>query len=98
VPAGDTPVLAPDRPLVAVSPRAVVLSALKPAEDGRGLIVRLLNPTDAAHDAVIDLGFEVTRAAAVRLDETPLDQPVSCAGRRLTLTVPAHALRSVRLE
>ena len=70
---GDAPPLAAGRPLLALAPGAIVLSALKPAEDGDGLVVRVLNPTDEIVEAVIDLGFPVDTVRPVRLDESPAD-------------------------
>ena len=83
--------------LLALEPHALVLSALKPAEDGDGLVVRVLNPTDAACEAVLRLGFSFTTAEPVRLDEAHAADPVTRSGDTLRFAVPPHALRSVRI-
>ncbi|HEY8514039.1 MAG TPA: glycosyl hydrolase-related protein [Candidatus Binatia bacterium] len=95
--AGSAPLAPEGVALLEVEPGALVLSALKPAERERGVVLRLLNPTDAEHEARVRLGFPVSRALAVRLDETSCEQPVELRGRELCLRVPAHALRSVLL-
>jgi len=102
VPAGpaDTPSpLAPGRSLLGLSPGAIVLSALKPADQGDGMVLRVLNPTDETVEAVADLGFPVETVRPVRLDEEPSDDgEIMRAGDRLHLTVEPHHLRSVALE
>lgn len=95
--AGEEPLVEEGRPQLLLEPRALVLSALKPAEEGAGLVLRVLNPTDAPVEARVTPGFAFREAAAVRLDETPTGEPVAADGGTLRFTVPAHALRSVRL-
>jgi alpha-mannosidase len=98
VPCGEAPLVPPGRALLSLAPRALVLSAVKPAEDGRGLVVRVLNPTGAACEAELRLGFPFERAEAVRLDETPCGDPVTRRADALRFPVRPHALRSVRIE
>ena len=50
-------------------------------------------PFDAPRDF-----FAFARAEPVRLDESPTGDPVTRAGDTLRFAVPAHALRSVRIE
>ena len=92
---GAQPLVAADRALLTVTPRDVLLSALKPAEQGDGIIVRLLNPTDRAVPAAVTLGFPATSVRAVRLDETPCDATVTLDAGTIRLELPPHALRSV---
>ncbi len=93
VPAGPDPLLAEGDSLLAVEPTTVVLSALKPAEDGDGMVVRLLNPTDQPVTATVRTGLPVA-ATEVRLDETGDLTAVDLAA----VTVPAHGLRTLRLR
>jgi hypothetical protein len=95
---GDVPLLAGDRALVALEPSTVLLSALKPAEEGEGIVLRLLNPTDHAATARVRLALPVQSAEAVRLDETPLGETVRVDAGVLQLPLPPHALRSVLLR
>ncbi|MDP9333060.1 MAG: glycosyl hydrolase-related protein, partial [Actinomycetota bacterium] len=77
--------------------RYSVLSACKPSQDGDGIVVRVLNPTDESDDVTLHLGREVRRARPVGLDEQPSDFLVTHNGRDVGFPVPPHALRSVQL-
>ncbi|MEW6267957.1 MAG: glycosyl hydrolase-related protein, partial [Thermodesulfobacteriota bacterium] len=97
VAAGDAPLARDGAGLLELQPAGLVLTALKPAARGAGIVLRLSNPGDTQLDARVRLGFPVARAVPVRLDETPCAQPVELAGGELRLPVPPHALRSVLL-
>jgi alpha-mannosidase len=97
VPCGELPLVADGRALLSLAPRALLLSAVKPSEEGAGLVVRVLNPTDARCEAELRLGFPFERAEMVRLDESPCADPVMRSAETLRFPVPAHALRSVRI-
>lgn len=102
VPAGDDVLLDPGRALVEVTPAAVVLSALKPADDGDGMILRLANPGPGSVDASVRLGFGVAAAESVRLDETPdggaVELVPGAGGGVLRVAVGPHGLRTVRVR
>jgi hypothetical protein len=98
VPAGSAPLFAEGRSLVRVDPASVVLSALKPAEDGDGVILRVLNPTDDEIEVSVTVDLPFGEAVSVRLDETPDGRLCERRGSRLVLPTGAHALRSVRLR
>jgi mannosylglycerate hydrolase len=95
--AGPGPTLARG-PLLSLEPSSLVLSALKPPEQGDGVIVRVLNPTDALQTAVLRPGFAFASASAVCLDETPAAHAVACDAEEARFDVPPHALRSVLLQ
>jgi alpha-mannosidase len=98
VPAGDAPRLPAGQALVSLVPDRLVLSALKPADDGDGVVLRVLNPTDAPVEAEVELGFPVAGARLVRLDEEPAgDGALVHEGARLRVTVEPHRLLSVGL-
>ncbi|HSQ00929.1 MAG TPA: glycosyl hydrolase-related protein, partial [Candidatus Dormibacteraeota bacterium] len=69
--AGDHPLLGPETSLLSLVRNGVVLSAVKPAEDGDGIVVRVLNPTDDPLDAQLTIGVPIVSVESVRLDETP---------------------------
>jgi alpha-mannosidase len=90
--------LEPERSLFALTPDDLVLSAVKPAADGDGIVVRVLNPTDAPRDAQLTFGFDIADASSVRLDETPDDNVLQHRGRAVRLRVDPHELRTVRVR
>jgi mannosylglycerate hydrolase len=92
--AGTVPLLPPERSLLKIEPQEILLSTVKPAESGAGVIIRVLNPTERSIDARFQIGFPFTAVKAVRLDETGCSE-VSVRGTNVLLAVPAHALRSV---
>jgi mannosylglycerate hydrolase len=95
---GAEPVVPRDTSLLAVEPASLVFSALKPAEHGQGVVVRVLNPGETSVVARVRPGFRVTRASAVSLDEEPTEQEVFHGEACIQFDVPPHALRSVKLE
>ena len=97
VPAGPDPLATQGSGLLTLDGHGLVLSALKPAEDGDGMIVRILNPTNEAVEATARFAMDLERATAARLDEQPSDDLVVRDGRVVRTSVPPHALRSWRV-
>ncbi len=99
VPAGPDPILPPGERLLVLDGPGTVLTTLKPAELGTGVVVRVLNPTDAPAEVTLAWKMPVSRALSVRLDEEPEESSVQGLDAQVTqLSVPPHALRSVRVE
>jgi alpha-mannosidase len=96
--AGDQPLAPPDVPLLSLEPQELLVSAMKPAENGGGIILRVLNPVDRGIEAKVIVGFALADAAAVRLDESPAGEPVTLDGRTIRFQIPARGLRSVLLS
>lgn len=96
--AGAAPRLAPAVSLLALERNGLLLSAVKPAEDGDGFIVRVLNPTDDPLPAHLTLATPIAAVESVRLDESRDGGTVSRDGARLSFDVAPHALRSVRVR
>jgi alpha-mannosidase len=95
---GDEPLVADAQPLLAISPTTLLVSAIKPAEDGDGVIVRLLNPTDDPTEAAVRFGVPITGADPCALDESPAAHPVRADGDAVQIPVPPYALRSIRVR
>jgi alpha-mannosidase/mannosylglycerate hydrolase len=91
--AGPQPLLPSATSLLQVTPATVVVSALKPAEDGDGLVLRLLNPSDRPEPVTLALGF-AAEPSEVGLDESPAAEDEGEAD----LVVAPHSLRSLRLR
>jgi hypothetical protein len=94
---GDTPLLPADTSLLELHTRNCVLSSCKPAQDGDGMIVRVLNPRGETERVALRFGLDVRNARPVRLDEQPAGFEILHSGREVAFDVPPHALRSVRV-
>jgi alpha-mannosidase len=84
--------------LVDISAQALVLSTLKPAEDGRGAILRLYNDDERPHTGTISLLIPVSQATIVTLGEQ--DGQVLFAGEprtRFSIEVQPAQVVSIRL-
>lgn len=96
--AGPSPMLAAGHSLLQLTAERCELSACKPAEDGDGIVVRLLNPSATDETVELRTGIALTSATPVRLDETPAGDALAIDDDRLVATVPAYATRSFRLR
>ncbi|HNY78167.1 MAG: polysaccharide lyase family protein [Sedimentisphaerales bacterium] len=83
----------PAKSLLTVEPSECLVTALKPSDDGRALIVRLFGATDRARS--VNLKWGSVRPAAVYLSDTS-----ERAGERVNgpIDVPAWGLVTVRTE
>jgi alpha-mannosidase len=78
--------LAPTASLLSISPSALVLSALRAANDGQGIIVRLYNIASQPTWGEVRLDEPYTAVEVVNLNEEPLGQAEVEDGRvRLSL-------------
>ena len=83
--------------LLHIGGEGVRLSALKPAADGRGVILRLYNPLKTATTAVVTPGFPFKSVMAVNGNEED-GQPTPIKGQRFEVAMPAKRIVSVRLQ
>ena len=94
---GDLPAL---WSFVHATPDAVAISAVKRAESGEGLIVRLYNPGDQPHETALTFGAPLADVREVRLDEEPLDDDgrgeIESSGNAARLIVGAGQIRTLR--
>jgi alpha-mannosidase len=76
----------------------LAFTALKPAEDGRGLILRCANLTARAVRGAWLLPFRVRRASRARLDERPLERlRTTRSGRRIPFRAGPREVVTVRV-
>jgi alpha-mannosidase len=85
---------------VHVTSDAVAISAIKRAEAGEGLIVRLYNPGDQAHETTLTFGAALVDMSEVRLDEELLGDEargsIKFSGNEARLTVQGGQIRTLR--
>jgi alpha-mannosidase len=92
------------RSLLSVEGPNVVLSALKKAEEGQALILRLYNPAEVPSSAVIRLPFVPAGVHLAGLDEQPLAEGKLDTGARLEpggklqVFLPPKKIITLRLE
>lgn len=84
--------------LLSIDNPNVIVSALKPHEDGigKGIVVRLWNLTARAQSVQLGMLGGVTRALRISHIETPLE-PIGLVGEQLATTIQAHRLESILL-
>jgi mannosylglycerate hydrolase len=88
--------LPPRHGFVAVAPDDVELSAVKRAESGEELLVRIYNPTEAALPARVRVAFDVASARLVTLEETPLaDGALTIADGAVAFELAAKKIATV---
>ena len=86
-------------PLVTVDRDAVVLTAVKLADDGSGdVVVRLHEAHGGRVRATLTAGFEVAGVTATDLLERPLPESPSYEGRRVALRLRPFELVTLRLR
>jgi alpha-mannosidase len=83
-----------------VTPDTSAISAIKRAESGEGLIVRLYNPGDQPQEAALIFGAPLAGVGEVRLDEEPLGDDgsgaVEFSRSEARLTLQGGQIRTVR--
>ncbi|MGD2205389.1 MAG: glycoside hydrolase family 38 C-terminal domain-containing protein [Anaerolineae bacterium] len=81
---------------VTVTPAAVVLSALKPPEEGVGLILRVYNSAPVPVKAQLKLWRPFHKASLTRMDEQSTGQPLATETDTLRLALRAKEIATVR--
>jgi alpha-mannosidase len=79
-----------------VSGDNVVLSALKQADDGEGLVVRVFNPAAAATRATLSFSNGIRRAERLTLEELP-DCELQPDGSRVSLDIAPKKIVTLRV-
>ena len=73
------------------------VSAVKQAEDGEGLIIRLFNPCETVQQARLAFHGEIRSATRCRMDESAL-HPLESAGAQLPLSLEPKKIVTVRVQ
>ena len=84
--------------LLAIEPAALVLSALKKAEDRESCILRLHNPTAETVTGEITFAVPIAQARLTNLNEQPLDDLPLQDPHRLLCEVPKGKILTIELE
>ena len=80
-----------------LSPGQLVVSAIKEAEDGRGTIIRIYNPTRKEIEASMTFHRRIQGVSLVRLDETLIRRLDTAGGHSLNSKVPPMSILSFRI-
>jgi len=83
--------------LLSIDNDNVHLSAVKQAEDGKGLVFRVFNGTDKDQPVTFTFGRKVSTAERCRIDEE-LEERLQPAGQRLEQTIPPKKISTYRIE
>jgi mannosylglycerate hydrolase len=88
--------------LFSVEGRNVVLSALKKADEGEALIVRLYNPSDVPTQAIIRLPFSPASIQLAGLDEQPREAagaaPVLEPNGKVLIALPPKKIVTLQMD
>jgi alpha-mannosidase len=89
--------------LVEILPAAVIVSGLKKAEEGNGLVLRLFNPTDRAVAAKLKLNSSLLPKPSKAVESDLMERPMAksaarLAGNTVSVNVPGRGIVSVRVE
>ncbi len=76
---------------------ALLVTAVKPAEDGEGVIVRVRECDGATRQVRLRCGARMRTVRSVDGRERPLELPVTIEGEELVATIDAYSLRSFRV-
>jgi alpha-mannosidase len=93
---GGRPSLPERLSLASVDASGVVVEAVKPAEDGRGVVVRLYEATGSATSVVLKTGWDWSRAELTDLLENPI-QPLKGARGTVRIEFGPFEIQTVKL-
>ncbi len=84
--------------LLRVQPESLVATAVKGAEDGEGVIVRVCNYADRAVDAEVEVPWPIRGAERVTLAERPVEVLPVAGGRRIAFGCGPWEVVTLRLR
>ncbi|MBF6302771.1 hypothetical protein IU459_35345 [Nocardia amamiensis] len=83
---------------LAITPADVVLSAMKVAEDGDGIILRAFNSSNDNVTAQLRFGIDLADATVCNLEERPRQAPIPIVGRALSIDLRGGEICTLRLR
>jgi len=89
--------LPPENSLFSLDNTVLHVSAVKQAEDGNGLIVRLFNPCETAQEASLSFRRKIKSARRCRMDESDLS-PLKTVKNNLPLSIGPKKIYTVRVQ
>ncbi len=84
--------------IFSLEPEGAVLSAVKPPEEGEGLVVRVYNPTRRELMAELKCALPIAEAREARLDETPRGKLDLASPRLLRFPLRPGEIRTLQLR
>ena len=84
--------------LLSIEPEVLTLSAVKLAEDGHSIVVRLYNTTKLPRTAILRCAIPLRHAWRARLDETALEELAVREGSRVEISIEPAEVITLRLD
>lgn len=84
--------------LLSITPDSVVATACKIAENGQGIIIRLLECDGTAQDVEISLSHSFSSAERVNILEAPVTEQCEIHGRSIRTPMKPHQLATVMIR
>jgi alpha-mannosidase len=88
----------PRHTFLTVSPRGVRVTAVKPAEDRSGVVVRLQNLSAQRASAAVETPWEIVEAAEVNMNEDERRALADASPHRVEMAIDPYAIATVRLR
>jgi mannosylglycerate hydrolase len=87
-----------EQSFVHVEPANIIVTAVKKAEKGDALIVRVLNTTPDKVEARITLNRKYKKASLVNLNEEPCDRKAASTDGKVKFDMPGFRVQTVKFE
>ena len=88
-----------ERSFVSLAPDNVVLTAMKKAEDGNGLILRFYEWAGKSSSVQVNVPKGATSATLVNLMEKPQGSPIAVIdGDRVTVPIHPYEIQTIRVD
>lgn len=87
-----------EQSFVRVEPANVIVTAVKKAESGNALIVRVLNTTPDAVNATVSLNQKFKAASLTNLNEEPSSRKADVSSGKIKFEMPGFRVQTVKFE